>query len=327
MRDGLSRRDFLGLVAAGGLVAACRPGRARAPETQPRAQFGLRALSVAHLPGLQAHIDRLRSEGELADNPVYRSYIDNKALRVPESFPDARFVVITAWPTPHLVATFIHEGRRREVTIPSGYWSDGSTPDQHRALVTTAVGPGARVEPAKGLFLKTLAVASGLARYGRNNISYVPGMGTCHALAAYWTDHPCEDSFGELAFLDRCADCGVCRGRCPTGAIRADHVVIDAGRCVTLYNEVEGAFPDWIPPGAHNALVGCLRCQEACPQNLAEAPPPVRADDVTEDETRMLLSGTPEPALLASVKTKLHDAVDADSYATISRNLRALWQI
>ncbi|MEE9378294.1 MAG: hypothetical protein V3V33_09695 [Candidatus Lokiarchaeia archaeon] len=40
---------------------------------------------------------------------------------------------------------------------------------------------------------KTLAVRSGLAEYGRNNITYIPGMGSFHRLTTLYSDFPTEE--------------------------------------------------------------------------------------------------------------------------------------
>ncbi len=54
-------------------------------------------------------------------------------------------------------------------------------------------------------------------------------------------------------------------------------------------------WPEWLPPTAHNCLVGCLACQEACPQNAGR----LRVVDLepvfTEEETALLL-GSASPA-------------------------------
>jgi epoxyqueuosine reductase len=71
--------------------------------------------------------------------------------------------------------------------------------------------------------LKTLAVYSGLARYGRNNISYVTGFGSYLQLMGAFSDLPCEsDPWCEPKTLDRCSKCIACLQHCPTGAIADD---------------------------------------------------------------------------------------------------------
>ena len=115
---------------------------------------------------------------------------------------------------------------------------------------------------------KLLAVRSGLARYGKNNITYVPGMGSLHRLAVFVSDLPCvEDNWGEVKTLKTCDGCTACMDACPTGAIVSDRFLIHAERCITFHNERIEEFPEWLDSSWHNCLVGCLRCQWVCPEN------------------------------------------------------------
>ena len=72
--------------------------------------------------------------------------------------------------------------------VPPHYAGYETVPDGLAAAVEAAVAPfgrrAARIEPP----LKTLAAGAGLARYGRNNIAYVPGLGSYLQLAACVTD-------------------------------------------------------------------------------------------------------------------------------------------
>lgn len=102
----------------------------------------------------------------------------------------------------------------------------------------------------------------------------------------------------------------------------------DAGRCVTLYNEIKGEFPKWIPPDAHNSLMGCMRCQLKCPANSEVIELTGRLEDITEEETTKILNGTPDEELLASLSRKLRNYYPTQSkeYLPIfTRNLRALY--
>ena len=173
----------------------------------------------------------------------------------------------------------LFRGRRYPIVISPQYFDDGVTIESVKAAVRRDVvkDPSARLEPARGLHLKLLAARSGLGRYGRNNLCYVEGMGTFLALLAFLTDAPeLEDSWQEPALLEACRECAICYGICPSNAIRREDFVIDAGRCITLYNEVDGKFPTWILPSMHNALMGCMKCQTGCPENDGPGPRPSR---------------------------------------------------
>ena len=132
-------------------------------------------------------------------------------------------------------------------------------------------------------------------RYGRNNITYAPGLGSYIQLLGYLTDAvlPLPEGWqpGEPELLPECASCGVCASLCPTGAIGEDRVLLHGERCLTFCNEMAGPWPDWLPADAHGWLVGCLHCQRACPAN-----PALLVEDsgvcFDPDETRALLDDT-----------------------------------
>ncbi|MDH5451230.1 MAG: hypothetical protein OEY24_05350 [Candidatus Bathyarchaeota archaeon] len=103
--------------------------------------------------------------------------------------------------------------------------------------------------------------------------------------------------------------------------------MIDAGKCLTLYNEIEGEFPKWIDPNAHNALMGCMKCQLHCPANREVIKLTGRLEDVTEEETKKILKGKPDKKLLDSLSNKLRNfypASSKDSFPIFTRNLRVL---
>lgn len=86
--------------------------------------------------------------------------------------------------------------------------------------------------------LKLLAVRSGLGWYGRNNICYVPGMGSFLQLVSVYSDLPCQkDSWREAQMMPSCQNCYACRLSCPTGAISSDRFLLRAERCIVFHNE------------------------------------------------------------------------------------------
>lgn len=334
-----SRRAFLKslgalgawpVVAAGGRGLRLGPGQVPPSAKAPDLCYEARTLSVSHFPELQAWMDGLRREGKLSRHPIYRGYLDNRKFAVPDDFAAAASVVILAYATPMLRLNVRHRGRDREIIISPQYFEDGVTRAGLEAVIRRDVvkDPAARLVPAQMTHLKLLAVRSGLGRYGRNNLCYVDGLGTFHALFAFLTDATgLADDWSDLALLDACRECPLCYSLCPTGAIRRESFVIDAGRCVTLYNEVDGEFPNWILPSMHNALMGCLKCQLGCPANEKPGPRIERGGDLDEDETAKILAGAPDDALLASLGRKLRGfppASDRKQFPILTRNLAAL---
>ena len=333
----LDRRSFLKGALAGGSLAwlnAVGVGaprvreRSKAPRSDIRYQF--RTMSVEHLPRLQENIDKLRRENKLSPHPVFRSYIDPMKFALPKDFPEARSVIIMATFTPAMTAKFNLDGRAHDIVIPPQYYDDGVTREDVVKLVRDEVigEPGARVEPTKGIPLKPLAVRSGLGRYGRNNICFVDGFGTYITLIGFLTDHRFQDDhWGEMAMMEACRECSICYGVCPTGAIRRENFVIDVAKCLTLYSEIEGDYPNWVLPSMHNALLGCLACQARCPENEKVRETTGRfEEEVTEEETRKILSGKPDDDLLKSLGRKLKgfSLASRETFPMFARNLRPL---
>ncbi len=286
-------------------------------------------LSVDHLEELQAFIDGLKREGRLSDNETYRSYLKELKFEVPEEFPEAESIIVLAFFNRLMLVDFHLDGEKHEVMLPPQYYASGLTVERLEDIIRKEIigEPGYRIERATGVHLKLLAVRSGLGEYGRNNISYVDGMGSLLKLFAYFTDYPFEDNWTGLSMMDECEDCRICRTLCPTGCIPDENFVIDVGKCVTLYNEIKGEFPEWIPPDAHNSLMGCMRCQLSCPANSGVIGLAGRLEDVTEEETAKILDGAPDDGLLASLSRKLRSYPPTQSmeyFPIFTRNLRAL---
>ena len=95
-------------------------------------------------------------------------------------------------------------------------------------------------------------------------------MGSFIQLVAFFSDLPCpEDTWREPVMLERCQKCKACVNNCPTGAIPTDRFLLHAERCLVFFNErpPEYPFPEWVAPSAHNSLIGCMTCQQVCPEN------------------------------------------------------------
>lgn len=214
----------------------------------------------------------------------------------------------------------------------TGYVTDPSNAGERllSRLESLCVAAGHRLRHEPRLPRKRLAARSGLARYGRNNITYVKGMGSYHILAPFFTTIPCEqDGWTEVRNAKACEGCGRCIGDCPTGAIRPDRFLIDSEKCITRYSEWAdyGAFPDFIPPQAHNCVFECLLCQQACPMNRPyrnRTAPPVHFD---EEETALLLEGRPFAQLPAALRRKTAALGWEHCIRALPRNLRYLCAI
>jgi epoxyqueuosine reductase len=287
-------------------------------------------ISICHFDELLADIDRLDREGKLSDHTIYRRYLEHVKYRLPEGFPDAQSIIVMAVFTRPMLVNFYFRDKKHEIMVPPQYYDDGIAEESMRSTVLNEIIqiPGYNIERAKHVSLKLLAVRSGLGRYGRNNICYVDGMGSLLTLYAYFTDFGFEaDNWHEIKMMDICADCQICISQCPTNSLSEKDFVIDAGKCLTLYNEIKGEFPEWIDPQAHNTLMGCMKCQLCCPANQEAIRRSGRFEDITEEETKKILEDRVGVEVVNSLSGKLRmfsPENARDFLPILRRNLRVL---
>jgi epoxyqueuosine reductase len=267
----------------------------------PRAANVLRELNEAGLQGrivpAQRVIDigfdilSLNNEG-LLDKKFFEMYLSKFKYGLPDSLPTARSLIIVAVPTTGLTLTFCHQGKEHRCVVPPTYANAGDIDKKVKSVLEKALVGGKVIKAI--LPFKTLAARTGLARYGKNNITYVEGHGSFHRLTGFFTDIDLEtDHWQQREMLPQCQDCEKCLRACPTGAITRDRILVRADRCLTFHNELPGdrPFSSSIKRSVHHAIVGCMRCQEACPMNQANIGSMVEGDVYTEDETEYLLKG------------------------------------
>jgi len=280
-----------------------------------------RLIPVERLRQLRAELRELEARETL--NGFQRWILHHKyTLEVPASAVGARSIVLVAIPHPTYARVEL-AWQGRTVRCASLVLSDfDGTEAGLRALFASR---GQWLVPAPDLPLKRLAVRSGLAVYGRNNVCYVEGMGSQLSFAAYLTDAPAQDpAWVELRAAALCDRCRVCVKDCPTGAIREDRFLIDNERCLSYLNESADEFPAWLPPSAHHTLYDCLRCQLRCPMNKAYAARVIGPIPFSEEETGLLLSGAAFEAYPAPLRQKAR-LLGLDQWpAGLARNVRAL---
>lgn len=295
-----------------------------------------RVVAAGRLEAVRASIEGLRDSGALEAGFYDIELADTFEWDPPSELRDPRSVIVLARAAPETRLTVEWGGRPREVVLPPtyrGYRSGRAEMLAELKAVGEAVGFG--VHPSH-LPEKSLAARSGLARYGRNNITFHEGIGTHALLFAAWSDlSPLDEIWGEPEALERCETCRACAEACPTGAIGEDRFLLHGERCLTHLNEWPGEFPEWVPSGAHNALVGCMRCQEVCPENRAARRAAAGAEAraawtidrgpaFTEEETRALVAGTPREELSGATLAKLDGLDTFLEHELVCRNLAVL---
>ncbi len=285
-----------------------------------------RIVSIQHLPELQEEIKERSSQG-LFDEEFYRLRLAFFDFKVPETLPEAKSIIVVAVPRPQAQATFTFEGEKTALILPPTYVAYQQTTNRVAEFLAGILKEKGYGIARTALPLKLLAVRSGLAEYGRNNISYVSGMGSFFQLVAVYSELPClEDSWREAQIMKQCENCQACLRSCPTGAISSDRFLLHAERCIVFHNEKKGdiPFPSWINPSWHNCLYGCLHCQRTCPEDRHFINWIVEREEFSREETELLLKGRSLDRLPCATLQKLKnlDLADPDSLDNLPRNLR-----
>jgi len=295
-----------------------------ADESAPEFEYKYSTFSVEHLKEVNTWFGNLRSEGKLSTNKTFQSYIGGFIFNPDAYMLGAKSVIVFAVPDKIQSIIFNHHGKKYTLLIPCGYSDNGLTGPMLRKRIKKDIikDPSKKLKGRLRLPLKTLAVRSGLAEYGKNNIAYVNGYGSFHALYGLLTDKELDDNWGPLKMLRLCKGCSICIKECPTRCIRESNFVIDVGRCITLYNELPDAMPGWINPKAHNALAGCLKCQFDCPGNAEGIKHINRIAEMSEEETEFILKEGKDKEFHAKIIEKLNPFPPAQDLAYFSRNLK-----
>ena len=234
---------------------------------------------------------------------IYESHVDNSEktpVNIKErflsnqppniTFEPASFLVV-AFQSPKGEIHFSYKDKEISIPIPPIYLDDSI---DHRIKETLSIATnGCQFSMVDGVSLKLLAVLSGLGKYGRNTLCYMDDFGSFCNFAAYYTDIPCEDNIHEIAIMDICKSCGLCRKNCPTGALSGE-LKIDTSRCLTMWNEFDSPIPDWILPDVHHSMIGCMRCQEVCPVNKSVSMNKKEVLELSEVEIELLLTSAPK---------------------------------
>jgi epoxyqueuosine reductase len=285
--------------------------------------YRARIVCVSHLHQLQEEIESLYSRA-LLDSQFYQERLVRFKFQIPDDLPKAQSLIVVAVSRPQTRAIFAWNGRRHPLILPPTYTAYDDTIKQVENVLAKMLGEKGYKSTGTALPLKLLGARSGLVQYGRNNICYVSGLGSFFQLVAVYSDMPCEeDSWQEATMMKSCEECELCRRACPTGAIPFDRFLLHAERCITYHNEKKGnvSFPKWMEISWHNCVVGCMRCQRACPQNIEVIQSVGEEEEFSEEETTLILEDVQRDKLPPATLKKLEHLSLLDYFDSLARNL------
>lgn len=254
--------------------------------------------------------------------------LDDKADFIPSDTgfkPNSLISIII--PSPKVILQFNHNNKSYDCAVPPTYSNWYSTND--RVLQYLGDYLGAHGFSAKHIFTvpqKMLAVHCGLAQYGRNNICYSNEFGSYMQILTYVSDLPCDsDLWYPVTRMKICEQCTICADSCPTGAIDANRQLVNADKCLTLFNESPDEFPEWINKSFHNSIIGCMKCQDDCPGNTKYKNNVRKGIIFTEEETEEIINHRDNDSYTDSVSIKLR-GIDLlkEFLDVLPRNLKAL---
>jgi len=281
-----------------------------------------RIVSVEHLNEIKEELKRQHNSGSFSED-FYNERLTSFKFHTPASFKEAKSIIIIGVPQPTVVLSFRWNGTDHQVIIPPTY--DFSANGEMKRRLKEILIPESFNIFTTTIPLKLLAVRSGLAEYGRNNICYIPGKGSFFRLMAFFSDLPCSGYIWRPpVMMERCLNCKACLVSCPLGAIDEHRFLLHAERCLTFHNEHAIDFPKNIDRSFHHSLFGCLRCQTVCPENKKTFKWFEEREQFSEYETSVILNGISLEQIPNSTKMKLSRLGLIDDYSLLARNLSVL---
>ena len=172
-----------------------------------------KVISAKHLPALRNDIKK-HHDLNLIYPGLYEEYKSYFEFEPDAPFSEINSLFIIAVPQPQFEASFHWKNEKLSLMIPPTYLYGLKVIEEITELVSEILRPDGYHAAYAKLPQKTLAVRSGLAEYGRNNITYVPGMGSFHRLTTLYSDFPVgevdEHNWHKLRMMESCEECKAC---------------------------------------------------------------------------------------------------------------------
>jgi epoxyqueuosine reductase len=281
----------------------------------------LRVIPVSRLEELRKSTAEFRASRTLPATAERFLSITN--YDVPE-LPFAAQSLIIAVTKCYSYGELVFHQNAKEYRVYAAMINPYDTSETDNYIAKAAEQLGKRVVSTTGMIpQKMLGVSSGLAVYGRNNVTYTPEYGSFILYSTYFSDLPPEsDEWRGFTIAPECATCGNCLRRCPTGAITDDEYLIDVSRCYSMLSTSPGEFPEFVPASAHHTIMRCLKCTYSCQLNREAVKNVFPTVHFSEEETAFVLSGEPYDNAPAELQAKAK-LFGLGMFPTIPRNIKA----
>ena len=285
-------------------------------------KFKVGIVSVSRLHDLRNYMDNLYNQG-IFDATFYEERLNHFDYDITKVFANGQSIIIATKSQPICCVRFLYGGAGHDVIVPPTY--DNITDKMAFSILSEILEPEGYRFSKINLPEKLLLVFCGIAKYGRNNITYVDGMGSFHRPVVFITDAGLEElEWRNPESHEKCNKCKICFKYCPTGAIANDRFLLKAERCLTYHNERDFSFPEWIKSEWHNSLIGCMLCQNVCPLNKDYVGNIENVVSFSEQETLQILKNSPITDLSPGTTDKLKKLNLIPEYNLLGRNLSAL---
>lgn len=257
-----------------------------------RRGYRVAAGGLAVLDEIRNTLQGRRERGEI-EPAFFRENLDSFTTLQDTPLENPRSVIVVGVPRPAHILSFRHRDKDIETILPPTYVRYRRTYDEVRDDLRRALsGTGYRLELLNAP-LKSLGASLGILSYGRNNVGYIEGLGSSFQLVGMISDLPAEEESGfrplEEALLAKCRKCRICAAACPTGAIGQDRFLLHAEKCYTLFSESVNPIPEDLKAPSPQCLIGCLKCQDVCPENKGRLRYQKTAVSFSAEETEIFL--------------------------------------
>lgn len=188
------------------------------------------------------------------------------------------------------------------VVLPSRYYLRSQSAYRSTALLAEwlrAEGYAALAHPK--LPHRAAALRAGVGSVGHNRLLLTRDWGSYVHLQLLLTDALEGEAYAPAAASELCRQCGACVAACPTGAL--SRAGFDGRRCIREgYDAAD--IPGFMRPHV-DRLVGCERCQAACPVNARVTPQPIASWEAAPFALQRLLAWERDPCVKREVAALL----------------------